>query len=344
MVVFAIMSTHPDGAIDLDTATPPPPPPSRRRGRIVAAAAAGALILSLMTATKVAGRGATPPDAAAALRAAAEAAERSAPDHGEARLVTIRQFELDVFPSEDGGTGVDRHDFLVRERIPADPEEPWHRRTRELAPDEGWAPDRGADTGVVINDWQGVCGDYFPTPGQDPCTRPGLWQDPTPVFLAGLPEEPAALVARLHADVVADGAELDAAGLEQESLLYAAAALESGIAARSRADIYRALATLPGLSMDPQPVVLRDGRNGTAVTLDARGDRVEIAVDTGSGEFLGWRRFLIAPRDGLPAGTVTAVTIVRVTTPRRGRRRTSPASRGCRRARRGHGPDAGDRC
>jgi hypothetical protein len=251
-------------------------------------------------------------DASAVLNAAADAAERSpddTPSGGQARLNAIRRFTLDVSPTADGGNETVRNDLLVEEWIPADLREPWLSRTREPEPaamwDLRWGPP-AVTRGTVVNEHSGRCGVYFPAPDEDPCTRAGLWQDPTPVFLAGLPSEPRELLARLRADVEPEAAEPD-----QEVLLYAAAALERWLPRDVRAGLYRALALIPGLRVPQDTVVLEDGRTGVAVGLESHGVEVQLALEADDGAFLGWRRMVTTSQDGLEAGTVVAMTIVR---------------------------------
>jgi hypothetical protein len=284
--------------IELDAAAQVTAPrPVRRR-----VAVAGVVVL--LAALAVAVRGSA--GASAVLRAAAAAAERSAmaAAPGEVRFVELRESELDAGLSTSA-----RYDHLVEEWIPADPRQQWLRRVRQLTPlpgsGTGWDT-RVAGAGVAVNEWQGLCGEYFPEPGADPCSRPGLWQDPTPAFVAGLPEEPVALLARLRGDATIDGTDPD-----QESLLFAASALERGVPVALHARVYRALALLPGLTTARRPAEFGDGRAGVIVFLEARGARVEFVVDPATGAFLGWRRVLTAPQDGLPAGTVTIMKVVR---------------------------------
>jgi hypothetical protein len=305
-------------AIDLAAARRFPVPGRRRWPATTAAAACVAMLVVVAVLTRGRPPAAVPEgtvtgDPAAVLRAAAAATERSAdprPAPGQARLVTTRQFTLEVSPG-DGEPEVVGLDQLVEEWIPADPGQPWMQRIQDARPPQIWdAETRTYLPGVPAptTESHGRCGDYFPVPGQDPCGRPGLWQEPTEAFVAGLPADPRALLARLRADAAGGGTDPGPEDPGPEMLVFAAQALERGLLpAPVRATVYRALALLPGLSILEGTRAL-DGRTGVAVGLPARGARVEIVVDPGTGAYVGRCRVLVTSRDGLPPGTVTDAT------------------------------------
>jgi hypothetical protein len=266
-----------------------------RRRWLVTGAVAGLTLLVVVAARTRGVPPPPPPGAAAVLQAAATAVERS-PDpvlrRGQALLVTTRQYTLD---GDREPVGVDQ---LVQEWIPADPRDMWVQRIRDVGP--------GAP--VPMTESRGRCGDYYPTAGRDSCGRPGLWQDPTPAFIAALPRDPRALLARLQADAAENGTDV-----RQEALVFAAQALERGLLpARVRAAVYRALALLPDLRVLETTRSL-EGRAGIAVGVDAAGVRVEIVVDPRTGAYLGRCHVLSAYRSGLPPGTVTDATSLRLT-------------------------------
>ena len=300
-------------SIDLSVAGPPPAPRRRRRAVIGGAAVSVALLVVVAVVTR--GRPPAvpvPDDPAVVLRAAAAAVESAAdpsPAPGQARFVATRQFTLEVAPTGAGGQDVIGVDQLVEEWIPADPRGIWLQRVQDAGPPQIW--DETFRTSVPgapgpVTEWRGRCGDYYPSPGQDPCDRPGLWQEPTPAFIAGLPRDPGALLARLRADAAGDGADPG-----QEVLIFAAQSLERGLLPRRvRATVYRALALLPGLEVVDRARTI-DGRTGVAVGLRARGALVEIIVQAGTGAYVGRCRILLASQDGLPPGTVTDATSLR---------------------------------
>jgi hypothetical protein len=223
--------------------------------------------------------------------------------------VVTRQFTLEVTPAGSADREVIALDQLVQEWIPADPRDAWMQRIEDARPPQIWNEQAreyhpGVPAPTTVS--RGRCGDYYPVPGQDPCDRPGLWQEPTAAFVAGLPSDPGALLDRLRADAAGNGTD---AG--QETLVFAAQALDRGLLpAHARATVYRALALLPSLRILESTRVL-DGRTGVAVGLQARGAWVEIVVDPSTGAYIGRCRILVTAQDGLPPGTVTDATSLR---------------------------------
>jgi len=293
------------------------PAPPRR---YLATGVGAGLILALVVPLGVVARRApvpttSAPTAASVLEAAADAAESApatTPPPGRMRYVAARQVTLEAVPDGRRRSHLVRTGMLTEEWIPADPGQPWTQHVRDDGPPQIWdertrsyadAPPAPASS------WSARCGAYYPAPGEDPCRRPGLWQDPTPAFVAGLPRDPAALLARLRADT--------SGGDDQEVLAYAAQALSRDLLPpHVRATVYRALALLPGLTVT-EPRFLLGGRTGTALGLDRDGARLDIVVDD-TGAYLGSVRRLTAPRDGLAAGTVTDTTAITTGVARRG--------------------------
>ena len=254
------------------------------------------------------------PAAAAVLEAAADAAG-STPGPplppGRMRYVAARQVTLEAVPDGDRRALV-RAGMLTEEWIPVDPDQPWTQHVSDDGAPQIWHEHTRSYTAgdpVPASRWSGRCGGYYPAPGEDPCRRPGLWQDPSPAFVAGLPHDPHALLARLVADAAGGG--------DQEVLAYAAQALSRDVLpARVRATVYRALALLPDLQVTA-PRCLLGGRTGTALGLDREGTRLEVVV-ADDGAYLGSIRRLTAAHDGLAPGTVTNTTAISTGVARRG--------------------------
>lgn len=293
--------------------------PAGRPRRCLATGLGAGLILALvvplgMVARRPPAPASAVPSAAAVLEAAARAAE-SAPGvplpPGRMRYVAARQVTLEAV-ADGGRRALVRAGMLTEEWIPADPRQPWTQHVRDDGTPQIWDERTRSYTAgdpVPASRWSGRCGGYYPAPGEDPCRRPGLWQDPSPAFVAGLPPDPPALLARLRAD---------AAGRhDQEVLAYAAQALSRDVfPARVRATVYRALALLPGIEVTA-PRCLLGGRTGTALGVDREGARLEVVVGD-DGAYLGSIRRLTAARDGLVPGTVTDTTAISTGVARRG--------------------------
>ncbi|GAA0940742.1 hypothetical protein GCM10009554_31690 [Kribbella koreensis] len=128
------------------------------------------------------------------------------------------------------------------------------------------------------------CGDFYLDKGQQPCTRAGGWQDPTPEWAAGLPSDPKALYKRLKKD-----APRNSRG-ETELLVYAADALRTGqVPANVRSTLYRALGNLNHLEVSDRAVNL-DGKVGIAYGSDDGKERQEIIIDPRTGDYIGERQ------------------------------------------------------
>ncbi|MFI5714158.1 CU044_5270 family protein [Kribbella sp. NPDC051620] len=135
------------------------------------------------------------------------------------------------------------------------------------------------------------CGDFYLDAGQQPCTRAGGWQDPTPEWAAGLPTDPKALFKRLKKD-----APRNSRG-ETELLVYAADALRTGqVPADVRSALYRALGNLDHLEVSDRAVNL-DGKVGIAYGSDDGNERHEIIIDPRTGDFIGERQIITSGKN-----------------------------------------------
>jgi hypothetical protein len=199
----------------------------------------------------------------------------------------------------------------IRQWVPARPERDWlldrevTGRVRWLtgsadeADAEGFDPAHAVPTGR----FRAPHGDFHA--GTGAARRPqGSWYAPTAEFLARLPREPDALLARLHVD----GPEGRAAA---QPFARALGALRTGLVpADVRGALYAALALLPAVTVDPDACDL-DGRPRLALVHDDGPTRTELLVDPDDGGFAGECDTLRAPsRLGLPAGTTVLSTAV----------------------------------
>lgn len=300
--------------------TAPIPLATRRRRRWPIPLAAAATVLALAIGGVLVGLPTIAP-ATAEARTVLERAAHSTigavdpplrPD--QYRYVTTRAWNLST--SVVGGK-----DFtaLVESRsevwVPADPtrdwllvrgetgESKWLKGTEAAARAAG-VPIDGAQPAERIT---APCGRFY-SGGVDSCTGPGAWQVPTPAFLAGLPRDPAQLLARLERDAP------DNSRGRAELLVYVADLLRSPmlVPADLRSALYLALARIDGLTVTPGAVDL-DGRSGTALGIDDKQSRQEIIVDPATGEFIGEREVLLPSATYLPPGTVTSYSSVRAT-------------------------------
>lgn len=209
-----------------------------------------------------------------------------------------------------------------RERlwVPAAPERDWLRE-RELtgrrrwlvgseeelaalaATPDGVLPGHPADPadGVPVGRLRARYG-RFDAPEEGPPRR-GSWHAPTLEFLADLPRDPDALLARLRGD--------GSAGRYDSPFARGVGALRSGLVpADLRRPLYRALAALPSVAVCP--AIDAGGVARAALVHDAGATRSELHVDRADGAFAGERDTLRADsRLGLPAGTVISSSTVR---------------------------------
>ncbi|MGW6442170.1 CU044_5270 family protein [Lentzea sp. NPDC055074] len=284
----------------------------RRNGRRWLAAAAAVAVLTGtglaastvdLTGTGTGGNSAT---AAEELVKAADLAGRVVErpvGPGQFRYVRTRYNGITIEDPVDTATNTD---MTNEEWIPADRRDEWMLRTginsvRWLPGHEGDGEPRAGTSFKDGQEFRGKCGKYsYYAEGQpDRCTA-GDFHNPTPEFVASLPKDPRALLDRLRED---GGGGSDGGAMRQ-----ARAALQSGqYPAEVRANIFRALALLPGLVVTEKKANL-DGKEGVALGIRFVDEFTEIIIDPDNGDFIGGRETvaedLPADRGGLAKGTV----------------------------------------
>ena len=226
-----------------------------------------------------------------------------------------RYIETHVWSTVFGGYDIFRDEQLTRIWVPAQPDDPlekwmidrhptgsrvWIEGSEEQARKDGTFLDP-QQTGVTLQA-TAPCGNFY---GSRTCPRTdGLWQDPTPSFLAGLPRDPAELLERLQADAPANGRG------PTELLVYAADALRTGLVpADLRAALYQALTRLDSVELTEDAVNL-DGLTGSAIGMNDGQIRQDIIIDPASGAFIGDREVTTDDLDDAPAGTTLSYTAV----------------------------------
>lgn len=133
---------------------------------------------------------------------------------------------------------------------------------------------------------------YYATDYPDRCTI-GSFHNPTPEFIASLPADPRALYEKLKAG-------------DSGVLMEAREALQSGrMPADVRANIFRALALLPGLVITEKRANL-DGQEGVALGIKYYEDFEEIIINPDNGDFIGGRE-TVAEAGTLEKGAVRQV-------------------------------------
>jgi hypothetical protein len=233
-----------------------------------------------------------------------------------------------------GTFGLHQHltEHRLRQWVPARPERDWVL-DRELTGAQTWltgsAEEARADgfdlrglapvgrfrapygdfrTDLVAEDLDDDLDDGPEDSGPRFCASPrpphrGSWQSPTPEFIARLPRDPVALLARLQEDNP---------GSWFGPFTAAVTTLRTALVpAELRAAFYRALTGLPGVRIDDGAVNI-DGHACIALVKDAGRTRTELMIDPADGQFAGERDTLRSDsRCGLPAGTVFSTTAVR---------------------------------
>ena len=177
----------------------------------------------------------------------------------------------------------------------------WLTGSAQEAKDEGFDLVDAVPTGR----FRAAHGDFYAALDDlAPRRRPGSWHAPTAEFLARLPRDPEALLARLRAD----GPEGRTAS---QPFARAVGALRSGLVpADLRAALYTALVELPAVSMDANAADL-DGNPRVAFVHDDGPTRTELLVHPDDGSFAGECDTLrTASRLGLAVGTVVLCTTV----------------------------------
>ncbi|BCJ36457.1 hypothetical protein Athai_39600 [Actinocatenispora thailandica] len=163
---------------------------------------------------------------------------------------------------------------------------------------------------------EAACGDFYHvySGGTPRCVQGNeVRKQPNTELLKQVPQDPKKYLAW-----AANGKPVHAADVEQQVMQTSAMLLSSGvIPAKLRGTIYRALAMLPNLKVTERVANLA-GRRGTALGLDAYGDREEIIIDPDTGQYIGMRITALSDSD-VPAGTVRdldAMTVSVVDKPR----------------------------
>ncbi|GAA3663651.1 hypothetical protein GCM10022267_57330 [Lentzea roselyniae] len=277
--------------------------PRRRVRWLAAAAAVGVLTAGGLGALTIDNGGSSATAAEELIRAAdlaARVVERPV-GPGQYRYVRARYEGITV---ELGSIKAYTTDMANEEWIPADRRDEWM-----LKFDVGsakWLPGHEGegepDAGPFKNDpeFRGKCGKYsYYAEGQpDRCTT-ASFRNPTPEFIASLPKDPKELLAKLKEK----GGPTDGDALQE-----ARGALRSGqYPAEVRANIFRALALLPGLVVTDKRANL-DGKEGVALGMRYYDDFTEIIIDPDNGDFIGGRSVVaedLGEEDGgLKKGTV----------------------------------------
>lgn len=261
--------------------------PTRRRTYWIASGMAAALALGLVLLPSVLGeRGpSTAAGASAAVlqRAAEVTASAATPQAGQYRYVR------DVVTNWSGtngikGDGVVQTNSVVESWVPDSTDRPWIQRTTE--------GDRVIDT-TAFTDF-----------------GPRLYRE--------YPADPERLLAALHTAALAADQDLQggSAGPKQK---FAKQVWDEGFRVlqdpvappRFKADVLRALATLPGVSTSK--VSLNGLPEATALSLG--GDSLEQLFDTRSGGYLGWLGHIEGSPDGITDYTVIPSTKIVDTAP-----------------------------
>ncbi|MGN6445582.1 CU044_5270 family protein [Amnibacterium sp.] len=195
------------------------------------------------------------------------------------------------------------------EWVPADPSAEWVQRRGVGVPFAYFsaAAKRAAqsgeyqvDDGPVVQ--RGRNGVFAPTGGGSAAP----W---TPASLKALPTDTDALLTALAHRISTSRSNHDAMFEALTEIL------DTGFApAATRAAVFRAIATLPGIRITDRSANL-DGRTGIAIgrTDATLGVRLDLVIDAHDGVVIGTRRVLTRAARGMPAGTVESLTAVTTT-------------------------------
>ncbi|GAA3460959.1 CU044_5270 family protein [Saccharothrix longispora] len=203
------------------------------------------------------------------------------------------------------------YDYLVESRtetwIPQDVTQEWLNRRTPLegakflggSVPQSEAPLPEPDV-TAKGERRGRCGDFFPnSQPRKVCGDPQDWDNPD--FYTGLPRDPQALAQWLRDATAHRG------GAPTTMFHWAVQLLRTGLVpADLRSALYRALATLDGVTVTDGNVVL-DGRVGVAITIESPAEHRELIVDPATGDFIG-ERIVAGPEPHDPwiaPGTVT---------------------------------------
>lgn len=291
--------------------------PANRRSRpllrgLIAAVIAAVLIGgALLAPTWFSGNGGHPNSSAAAAEAFNHAAIAIGSNDPPIKPGQYRYIHSESWSANFAHDAVWLSEQFVSEWVPADPADPdapW-MLVNQPTGNKIWI--RGSASQVLAEDpliaaapaktYRAACGDFFEQGG---CGRPGSWQDPSPVFLAGLPRDPDQLYQRLLAAIPDNGSR------PARILTYVTDTLATGLVpADLRAALYHVLARIPGIEITDHAANLA-GRQGTALGVDDGQVRKDIIIDTLTGTFIGYCQALTAPEGSAPAGTTTVSTAV----------------------------------
>ncbi|MEU0883147.1 CU044_5270 family protein [Lentzea sp. NPDC005914] len=285
--------------------------PRRRVRWLAAAAAVGVLTAGGLGALTV-DTGGTSATAAEELIKAADLAARVV-DHpvgpGQFRYVRTRYEGIMIELGESARAS--SSDFVQEQWIPADFRDEWMLKNKINS--VRWVPGHegngNPDAATPFKDgeeFRGKCGkySYFAEGQPDRCTE-ASFHNPTAEFIAALPKDPKQLLAMLREDGHAEDAGAFISALE---------ALRTGqYPAEARANIFRALALLPGLVVTDKRANL-DGKEGVALGMKYYDDFTEIIIDPANGDFIGTREVVAEDqpqeKGGLEKGTVRSSSAV----------------------------------
>nr|WP_042198332.1 CU044_5270 family protein [Kibdelosporangium sp. MJ126-NF4]CEL23335.1 hypothetical protein [Kibdelosporangium sp. MJ126-NF4]CTQ94497.1 hypothetical protein [Kibdelosporangium sp. MJ126-NF4] len=211
-----------------------------------------------------------------------------------------------------------RFEMMVQRWIPAKRTQEWLLRTEDTGRRE-WISGRTAQREeqaavpkAIPGDHRARCGDINLLPGEQPCQRKGNWSTPSAEFLASLPTDPRQLHDLIREQFPAPPPGSGAEDRDAPMLSLVANIVWSGQAsAQIRANLYRALALIPGLVVDDR-TPNADGRIGVGLGLDREGQKYELILDTESGQLIGERTTQTKANPAIPVGTVTRYTAVKI--------------------------------
>ncbi|GAA1875376.1 hypothetical protein GCM10009836_65820 [Pseudonocardia ailaonensis] len=217
-------------------------------------------------------------------------------------------------PEPDAPCHVHFSEHLLQQWTPARQDSDW-LLDRVLTGRVTWLAGSGADAeeaGFDLRDawptgrFRAPYGDFYAELNECEPRRPsGAWATPTPEFLALLPRDPVALLARLRED--------SPEGRSYSGPFRSAVdALRScSVPADLRAPLFAALLELPAVTLVDEVKDL-DGNLCLALVHDVGATRTELLVDPVDGQYAGERDTLRrASTCGLTEGTVIAETSVR---------------------------------
>lgn len=286
----------------------------RRRGRWLAAAAAvtvlagGGLVASTVD---LAGTGGNSATAAEELIKAADLASRVVERPIAPGQYWYVRSRYEGVMAESGSTKASYTDMVQEEWVPADRRDEWMFRNKInsvkwLPGHEGDGKPEAATSFKDGAEFRAKCGNYsyFAAGQPDRCTV-ASFHNPSPEFIAALPKDPKELLAKLREE---------GQGNDAGAFMGALEALRSGrYPAEVRANIFRALALLPGLVVTDKRANL-DGKEGVALGKRYYDDFTEIIIDPANGDFIGSREVVAedqsAGEGGLDKGTVRSSSAV----------------------------------